>query len=143
MGTGILNAGLIGKALDRLAAGDTAGADGMARTEQRVALRPVSTRFQLMVGGAEVRPTKARTVHVGVFSSDVSTQRRRPAADRRGTGTRKGFFVRYRETGEVHIDFHRSTNGTIAYLRTNYGRAFLDETFRRMAHDVYRQFATT
>jgi hypothetical protein len=46
--------------------------------------------------------------------------------------------MRYRETGEVHIDFHRSTNGTIAYLRANYGREFLDETFRRMACDVYR-----
>jgi hypothetical protein len=46
--------------------------------------------------------------------------------------------MRYRETGEVHIDFHRSTNGTIAYLRDKYGREFLDETFRRTAHDVYR-----
>ena len=45
--------------------------------------------------------------------------------------------MRYRDTGEVHIDFHRSINGTIAYLRTNYGREFLDETFRRMAQDVY------
>jgi predicted ArsR family transcriptional regulator len=46
--------------------------------------------------------------------------------------------MRYRETGEIHIDFHRSTNGTIAYLRENYGREFLDETFRRTARDVYR-----
>ena len=46
--------------------------------------------------------------------------------------------MRYRETGEVHLDFHRSTNGTIAYLRDNYGREFLDETFRRTARDVYR-----
>jgi hypothetical protein len=46
--------------------------------------------------------------------------------------------MRYQETGEVHLDFHRSTNGTIAYLRGNYGREFLDETFRRMARDVYR-----
>ena len=28
--------------------------------------------------------------------------------------------MRYRETGEVHIDFHRSTNGTITYLRTRH-----------------------
>ncbi len=46
--------------------------------------------------------------------------------------------LRYREMGEVHPDFHRTTNGTIAWLRENYGRDFLDETFRRMARDVYR-----
>jgi hypothetical protein len=46
--------------------------------------------------------------------------------------------MRYQETGEVHLDFHRSTNGTIAYLRDSYGREFLDETFRRMARSVYR-----
>lgn len=46
--------------------------------------------------------------------------------------------MRYRETGQVHLDFHRTTNGTIAYLREEYGLAFLDETFRRMAQDVYR-----
>jgi predicted ArsR family transcriptional regulator len=46
--------------------------------------------------------------------------------------------LRYQETGEVHIDFHRSTNGTITHLRDTYGREFLDETFRRMAENVYR-----
>ena len=46
--------------------------------------------------------------------------------------------LRYRETGEVHLDFHRTTNGTIAWLRANLGREFLDETFRRFARDVYR-----
>lgn len=46
--------------------------------------------------------------------------------------------LRYRETGEVHLDFHRTTNRTIAWLRDNYGRDFLDGTFRRMARDVYR-----
>ena len=46
--------------------------------------------------------------------------------------------MRYQETGEVHMDFHRSTNGTIAYLRRTYGEEFLDETFRRTARDVYR-----
>ena len=46
--------------------------------------------------------------------------------------------MRYRETGQVHMDFHRSTNGTIAYLRKKYGLRFLDEVFRRTAHDVYR-----
>ena len=46
--------------------------------------------------------------------------------------------MRYTETGEVHMGFHRGLNGTIAYLRKKYGEKFLDETFRRMAHDVYR-----
>ena len=38
--------------------------------------------------------------------------------------------VRYRETGAVHLDFHRTTNGTIAYLRQRYGVEFLDEILR-------------
>ncbi len=46
--------------------------------------------------------------------------------------------MRYRETGQVHMDFHRTTNGTIAYLRKTHGGDFLDETFRRTARDVYR-----
>lgn len=46
--------------------------------------------------------------------------------------------MRYQETGEVHMDFHRTTNGTIAYVRNKYGRDFLDETFRMTARDVYR-----
>jgi len=46
--------------------------------------------------------------------------------------------MRYQETGEVHMDFHRSTNGTIAYLREHYGEDFLDDIFRRTAQQVYR-----
>ena len=46
--------------------------------------------------------------------------------------------MRYRETGEVHVDFHRSTNGTIAYSARQLRPELLDETFRRMARDVYR-----
>jgi len=46
--------------------------------------------------------------------------------------------MRYRETGRVHLDFHRTTNGTIAYLRKTHGDELLDETFRRTARDVYR-----
>lgn len=46
--------------------------------------------------------------------------------------------MRYRETGEVHRDFHRTLNGTIGYLREEYGREFLDDTFRRTAREVYR-----
>ena len=46
--------------------------------------------------------------------------------------------MRYKETGHVHLDFHRVANGTIAYLRKNYGTEFLDKVFTRMARDVYR-----
>ncbi len=46
--------------------------------------------------------------------------------------------MRYKETGEVHMDFHRTTNGTIAYLRKKHGEALLDEVFRRTAREVYR-----
>ena len=46
--------------------------------------------------------------------------------------------MRYRETGRLHLDFHRTMNGTIAYIRTRYGRDFLDEIFRRTARGVYR-----
>ena len=46
--------------------------------------------------------------------------------------------MRYKETGEVHLDFHRVTNGTIAYLREKHGREFVDETFRQTARAVYR-----
>ncbi len=46
--------------------------------------------------------------------------------------------MRYRETGQVHMDFHRTTNGTIAYLRRQYGQEMVDTVLRRMARDVYR-----
>lgn len=47
--------------------------------------------------------------------------------------------MRYLDTGEVHLDFHRTMNGTIAYLRQRYGVEFLDEVIRRTAQDVYRE----
>jgi len=46
--------------------------------------------------------------------------------------------MRYRDEGQVHMDFHRTTNGTIAYLRESFGQDFLDETLRRTGQDVYR-----
>jgi hypothetical protein len=46
--------------------------------------------------------------------------------------------MRYRDTGQVHLDFHRTANGTIAYLRKAYGLEFLDEVLRRVACEVYR-----
>lgn len=47
--------------------------------------------------------------------------------------------MRYRETGEVHLDFYRTLNGTIAYLRERYGAEFVDSVVRRTARDVYRE----
>lgn len=46
--------------------------------------------------------------------------------------------MRYRDSGEVHLDFYRTLNGTIGWLRQHYGTDFLDETFRSTARDVYR-----
>jgi len=46
--------------------------------------------------------------------------------------------MRYKDTGNVHHDFHRSTNGTIAWLRRTYGEAFLDEILAATARNVYR-----
>ena len=46
--------------------------------------------------------------------------------------------MRYRDTGQLHKDFHRTTNGTIAYLRKTYGVEMVDGVLRRMAKDVYR-----
>ena len=45
--------------------------------------------------------------------------------------------MRYRDKGQVHLDFHRTLNGTIAYLREKYGQDFLDEIYRRTAREVY------
>jgi hypothetical protein len=47
--------------------------------------------------------------------------------------------MRYRDAGEVHLDFHRTMNGTIAYLRQRYGVEFIDEVISRTAQDVYRE----
>ncbi len=46
--------------------------------------------------------------------------------------------MRYRDTGQVHMDFHRTINGTIAWLRKHYGIGMVDEVLRRTARDVYR-----
>ena len=45
--------------------------------------------------------------------------------------------MRYKDTGNVHMDFHRTMNGTISYLREHYGVEFLDNILRQTAHDVY------
>ena len=46
--------------------------------------------------------------------------------------------MRYRETGNLHLEFHRSLNNTLMYLRTRYGQEFVDGLFHKMAKDVYR-----
>jgi hypothetical protein len=46
--------------------------------------------------------------------------------------------LRYHETGPLHRDFHRTTNGTIAYLRKTHGLRMLDAILRHVAQDVYR-----
>ena len=50
--------------------------------------------------------------------------------------------MRYRETGQVHMDFHRTTNGTLTYLRKKYGQEFVEQITRRTARDVYRAIRT-
>ena len=46
--------------------------------------------------------------------------------------------MRYRETGELHKDFHASMNGTLEYVGSRYGRDALRKLFRTTAHRVYR-----
>ncbi len=46
--------------------------------------------------------------------------------------------MRYRDTGEVHKDFHLSTNTTIDFILSEYGMDFLKELFERTARRVYR-----
>ena len=46
--------------------------------------------------------------------------------------------MRYRETGQVHMDFHRSLNGTVTHLRKTFGQGVVDDVYRRTARNVYR-----
>ena len=47
-------------------------------------------------------------------------------------------MLRYRESGELHLDFHGSTNGAIEFITTRYGREGLRQILRETAHKVYR-----
>lgn len=47
-------------------------------------------------------------------------------------------MLRYRESGELHLDFHGGTNGAIEFITERYGRAGLREILRETAHKVYR-----
>jgi hypothetical protein len=46
--------------------------------------------------------------------------------------------MRYRETGEVHKDFHLTTETTVQFVLKKYGIGFLRELFRRTAQNVYK-----
>ena len=45
--------------------------------------------------------------------------------------------MRYKDTGNVHKDFHRATDRTVRYVAKRYGMDFLKELFRRTAQQVY------
>ena len=46
--------------------------------------------------------------------------------------------MRYKDTGELHMDFHGATNTTINYIVDNFGEAALTEIFNRVGKDVYK-----
>ena len=46
--------------------------------------------------------------------------------------------MRYKSTGELHLDFHGATNTTIQYIMDNFGEQALKEIFSRVGKDVYR-----
>lgn len=47
-------------------------------------------------------------------------------------------MLRYRETGELHRDFHGSMNAAVEYVGSRYGREGLRAVFKATAQDVYR-----
>lgn len=47
-------------------------------------------------------------------------------------------MLRYRETGELHKDFHGTTNTTIDYIARNYGEDALGEILTCTGKDVYK-----
>lgn len=47
--------------------------------------------------------------------------------------------MRYRETGNVHKDFHLATDTTIKYVLKRYGVDFLYKLFKRTAQKVYKE----
>ncbi len=47
-------------------------------------------------------------------------------------------MLRYRETGELHKDFHGSMNAAVEYVGSRYGREGLRQIFTATAQRVYR-----
>lgn len=45
--------------------------------------------------------------------------------------------MRYRESGELHLDFHGSMHATLAYIGQRFGREALREILRETAQRVY------
>ena len=46
--------------------------------------------------------------------------------------------MRYREAGELHLDFHGATNTTISYIAQNFGEKALHEIFFAVGQKVYK-----
>lgn len=46
--------------------------------------------------------------------------------------------MRYRDTGELHKDFHLATDRTVSYVMEHYGEEFLRELCRRTSQDIYQ-----
>ncbi len=46
--------------------------------------------------------------------------------------------MRYKDTGELHMDFHGATNTTIDYIVEHFGEDALTEIFSRVGKDVYK-----
>ena len=46
-------------------------------------------------------------------------------------------YLRYREEGNVHLDFHGATNTTIQFIVDTFGVGALDEIFAKVGKDVY------
>ncbi len=46
--------------------------------------------------------------------------------------------MRYRDSGEVHKDFHGTLNTTVDYVVEHYGEDALREIFSKVGKDVYR-----
>ena len=50
--------------------------------------------------------------------------------------------MRYKDTGELHMDFHGATNTTINYIVDNFGEAAITEIFEKVGKDVYKSIHT-
>lgn len=46
--------------------------------------------------------------------------------------------MRYKETGQVHLDFHGAVNTTVEYISKKYGLEALHEIFFATGRDVYK-----
>ena len=46
--------------------------------------------------------------------------------------------MRYRETGQIHMDFHGAVNTTVEYISSKYGDKALHEIFFATGRDVYK-----